>query len=110
MSSAYHSQTAGQSEVMVRTLEDMLRHFINQNQDKWATQLPALEFAYNSSVHPTTGYTPFELDLGYHLWHSHQINDTIAMQVQGVGEFLEQQATTMAIAQGQFLMARQTQA
>jgi hypothetical protein len=28
------------------------------------------------------------------------------MQVQGVEEFIEQQATTMAIAQGQFLMAK----
>jgi hypothetical protein len=103
MSSAYHSQTDGQSEVMVCTLKDMLRHFINQNQDNWATQVPALEFAYNSSVHPTTGYTTFELDLSYHLWQPHQINDTIAMHI-------EQQATTMAIAQGQFLMAQQTQA
>jgi hypothetical protein len=110
MSSAHHPQMDGQSEVMVRTLKDMLRHFINQNQDNWAIQLPALEFAYNSSVHPITGYTPFELDLGYRLWQPHQINDTNAMQVQGVEEFIEQQATTMAIAQGQFLMAQQTQA
>lgn len=69
-----------------------------------------MEFAYNSSVHPTTGYTPVELDLGYHLWQPHQINDINAMQVQGVEEFIEQQATTMAFAQGQFLMAQQTQA
>jgi hypothetical protein len=95
---------------MVRTVKDMLRHFINQKQDNWAMQLPALEFAYNSSVHPTTGYTPFELDLGYHPRQPHQITDTNVMQVQGVEEFIEQQATTMAIAQGQFQMAQQTQA
>lgn len=110
MSSAYHPQMNGQSKVMVRTLKDRLRHFINQNQDNWATQLPALEFVYISSVHPITGYTPFKLDLGYRLWQPHYINDTNAMQAQGVKELIEQQATTMAIAQGQFLMAQQTQA
>ena len=62
ISSSYHPQTDGQSEVMVRTLIDMLRAFVNSNQDDWNQFLSCVEFAYNDSVHPGTGYTPFELN------------------------------------------------
>ncbi|KLT38291.1 hypothetical protein CC85DRAFT_225593, partial [Cutaneotrichosporon oleaginosum] len=43
----------------------MLRPFVDSRQGNWVTCLPALEFAYNSSVQASTGKTPFELDLGY---------------------------------------------
>ena len=62
VSSSHHPQTDGQSEVMIRTLTDMLRAFVNSNQDDWLQFLPCVEFAYNDSVHPGTGYTPFELN------------------------------------------------
>lgn len=66
MSTAYHPQTDGQSERMVRTLKEMLRSVVGYRQDDWTDHLAAAEFAYNDSVHPSTGLTPFELDLGYH--------------------------------------------
>ena len=31
----------------------------------WVTLLPGLEYAYNSTIHSTTGKTPFELERGY---------------------------------------------
>jgi hypothetical protein len=64
MSTPFHPQTDGQSERMVRTTKEMLRHYVNYRQDNWLKQLPALEFAYDSSGHPSTGMSPFELDLG----------------------------------------------
>lgn len=50
----------------------MLRHYISAKQTDWYEHLAALEFAYNSSVNPSTGQTPFQLDLGYspHTPHS----------------------------------------
>ena len=63
-SSANHAQTDGQTERTNRTLEQMLRSFINKQQDNWDECLPLIEFAYNNSKSSTTGYTPFEVDTG----------------------------------------------
>jgi transposase InsO family protein len=65
-STAYHPQTDGQSERANRTLEDILRHYINPLQDDWDDKLDLAEFAINNSVNPTTGYTPFYLAYGIH--------------------------------------------
>ena len=51
MSTANRAQTDGQSEVTIRTCEDLLRAFVNSNQDDWMDYLAALEFAYNDTVH-----------------------------------------------------------
>ncbi|KAJ9520936.1 hypothetical protein QJQ45_014130 [Haematococcus lacustris] len=62
MSTANHPQTDGQTERANRTLEDMLRNFVSPHHDDWDTHLTAAEFAYNSSVHAATGFTPFHLN------------------------------------------------
>ena len=64
MSTAYHPQTDGQTERANRTLEDMLRAFVNIHHDDWDLFLPALEFAYNNSKQASTGFSPFFLDCG----------------------------------------------
>jgi hypothetical protein len=66
MSTAYHPQTDGQSERTNRTVEDMLRPFVNERLDNWDDLLPAAEFAYNNTVHAGTGYTPFYMNYGQH--------------------------------------------
>ena len=43
-----------------------LRVFVNCKQDNWAKILPIAEFAYNNAKNASTGYTPFELNCGYH--------------------------------------------
>ena len=54
LSTAFHPQTDGQTERVNRTLEQMLRMFVNPTQDDWDALLPALEFACNISVHEST--------------------------------------------------------
>ncbi|KAJ9529163.1 hypothetical protein QJQ45_007834 [Haematococcus lacustris] len=66
MSSAYHPQTDGQSERANRTVEDMLRPYINHHKTDWDQHLAAVEFAYNSSTHVGTGFSPFYLNYGHH--------------------------------------------
>jgi hypothetical protein len=66
MSTAFHPQTDGLTERSNRTLENMLRIYINDRHNDWDQHLPALEFAYNNSVNPSTGCTPFFLDHGRH--------------------------------------------
>lgn len=65
IASAYHPQTDGQTEKVNHVIGTYLRAFSRQNPDEWDDLLPLGEFAYNSSVHISTGKSPFELDLGY---------------------------------------------
>jgi hypothetical protein len=62
MSSAHHPQTDGQTERTHRTLEEMLRHFVHDRQQDWESLLPAVQYAYNTAVHASTGYSPFFLN------------------------------------------------
>lgn len=66
MSTAHHPQTDGQTERANRTFEDMLRAYVSPYHDDWDQHLAALEFAYNTSVHASTGFTPAYLNYGQH--------------------------------------------
>ncbi|XP_033747915.1 uncharacterized protein LOC117332943 [Pecten maximus] len=47
-----------------RTLTEMLKSFVNENQTDWDIQLPYLMMAYRSSVHASTNFIPNYLMLG----------------------------------------------
>jgi hypothetical protein len=64
MSTAYHPQTDGQTERANRTLEEMLRSYINVTQSDWDEHLSVLEMAYNNSKQTSTGFSPFYLNSG----------------------------------------------
>lgn len=66
MSTASHPQTDGQTERANRTLEDMLRHFVNSAQTDWDVKLACCEFAVNNAWNRATGSTPFFLNSGDH--------------------------------------------
>ena len=64
MSSASHPQTDGQTERTNRTLEQVLRCFVNYKQSDWDTLLPVVEFSINSAVNSSTGVSPFFANYG----------------------------------------------
>ena len=64
MSSANHAQTDGQTERTNKTLEQILRSFVNQAYTNWDSLLPLAEFAYNDSINSSTKLTPFQVDNG----------------------------------------------
>ncbi|WVZ16528.1 hypothetical protein V8G54_009510 [Vigna mungo] len=64
MSSSYHPQTDGQTEVMNRTIEQYLRAFVHQKPSLWFKYLPWAEYHYNSSWHFGSRVTPFEVVYG----------------------------------------------
>ncbi len=39
----------------------MLACYVNNNQNNWDLYLQAVAFAYNTSIHSTTGYSPCEI-------------------------------------------------
>lgn len=62
--SPYHAQSDGMVERLNRTLKDQLAKYIYQSGGEWDRYLPQVELAYNSSVHSSTGYSPFFLAHG----------------------------------------------
>jgi hypothetical protein len=58
-STTCHTQTDGQTEVVNRTLIQLLMAIIQKNLENWEDCLPFIEFAYNRNVHSITDYSPF---------------------------------------------------
>jgi len=63
-STAYHPQTQGLVERFNATLADMMAKLTSTDQHDWDAHLPQLVWAYNTSIHASTGLTPFETLFG----------------------------------------------
>jgi len=61
-----HPQSDGQTEVVNRTLGQMLRCMIVHNTRECEELLPQIEFVYNRVVHSTTSLYPFEIVYGFY--------------------------------------------
>lgn len=62
---AYHPRTNGLTERFNKTLADMMSHYVSEDHKDWDRFLPFLVQAYNTSIHDTTGYSPFFLLHGF---------------------------------------------
>ena len=60
----YHPMSNGQCERMNRSLVSMLKSLSAKEKKNWASALPKLSFAYNSTHHSSTGFTPFYMTFG----------------------------------------------
>ena len=62
--SPYHPECDGQTERFNRTFVAMLRAYVNECHSNWDEFLDLMLFAYRTSVHKTTGMTPYEVIFG----------------------------------------------
>ncbi len=62
---AYQSMGNGETELFNHTLRNMLRALTLKEKHQWPQQIQSLAFAYNATVHITTGYAPFFLMFGH---------------------------------------------
>jgi hypothetical protein len=83
-SSSYHSQTDGQTEVVNRSLGDLLRSLVIEHHSQWDNILPQAEFGYNNSVNRSTGQSPFQIVYG--------------MQPRGISELRDSKQTAIRSA------------
>jgi transposase InsO family protein len=61
---AFHPQTNGKTERFMQTMAQMLAMVVDSAAADWHRWLPHVAFAYNTSVHTTTGVSPFLLTTG----------------------------------------------
>ncbi|MBW0554600.1 hypothetical protein O181_094315 [Austropuccinia psidii MF-1] len=82
-STAYHLQTDGLAGKMIQTLEGIIRRFCAYDLEfkdsdgfthYWCTLIPALELAYKTLIHSSTGKTPAMLEKG---WNPRQPHDPL---------------------------------
>lgn len=64
MSSAYHPQSDGQSEVLNRCLENYLRALAWQKPQEWCHWLSMAEWWYNTTFHSAINTNPYEVVYG----------------------------------------------
>jgi transposase InsO family protein len=65
LSTAYHPQTDGQTEIVNQCLDQKLRPFVNYSQDNWAELLPMMDYAQATLMHSSTGFAPIQPEMGY---------------------------------------------
>ena len=60
MSTMFHPQTDGQSEITIQVLEDMLGACVPDLKGSWDEHLPLMEFTYNNSYQASIQMAPYE--------------------------------------------------
>lgn len=60
MTSAYHPEVDGQTEIVNKTTEQYLWAMVHENQKNWVELLSWAELWYNTSFHHSLGMTPFQ--------------------------------------------------
>lgn len=64
ISSAYLPQSDGQTDVINRSLGNLLRFLVGDAIRTWDSKLPQPEFAHNHSLNRSLGYCPFQVVYG----------------------------------------------
>ena len=65
LSTAFHPETDGQSEISNQEMERYLRTYVNYQQDDWSDWLPMAEYSSNASTSVSSTMSPFFVNYGF---------------------------------------------
>jgi hypothetical protein len=111
MSTAFHPESDGQTERTNRTLEDMLRAYVNYEQSDWDQYLVSAEIAINNNQQTSTKYSPYYLNYGQHpiFPHSNGITREAEASNPTAGELHEKIMNNLKLAKDNIDQAQQRQ-
>jgi hypothetical protein len=112
MSTSYHPQTDGQTERMNRTMEEMLRSYVNDKGTDWDQHLATAELAYNTAIQESTGFTPFRLSYGMdaRLPMDHALSEAKVNDNQTAVDMIQQWNSDLEMARQRLQQAQSRQA
>jgi len=64
LSTAYHKETDGQTEIMNRYIDQRLRPFVSYYQDNWSELIPLMDRVQMTLPHASIGMAPYQLKFG----------------------------------------------
>ncbi|MCH81120.1 transposon Tf2-1 polyprotein [Trifolium medium] len=64
MSTTYHPQSDGQTEIVNKVLQQYLRCFVQDKPKQWGQFLHWAEWHYNTAIHTSTGLLPYQVVYG----------------------------------------------
>jgi hypothetical protein len=111
MSSSFHPETDGQTEISNKTLEQYLRSYVNYEQNNWDEFLISAEIAYNNTIQASTTFTPYYLNSGQHpnLSFDHALKSKINTNNESVDEMLSSMNNALSHAKILLHQAQQRQ-
>jgi hypothetical protein len=98
----YRPQSNGICERLNGTLKSMLGSYTQKTQKEWADLLPHIVFAYNTSVHNATGYTPYYLLYGREACIGSEIILRGEREARSLPEYIKNIHRNIALAQQHF--------
>jgi hypothetical protein len=78
MSTAFHPETDGQTEIVNQETKRFIQTYVNYQQDDWDDWLPKAEAAMNANPLSTTGISPFFATNGYEPQMSFNLQPAVA--------------------------------
>ena len=104
LTTPYHPQANGLDERFNQTLQNMLVKFVHSKKSAWSSYLDTCVFAYNTSRHESTRFTPFELMFGRRATLPIDIAFRKALAEEAAMEFLQQEEPDMeALAENRIM-------
>src|SRR5436309_14593300 len=107
MSTAFHPQTDGSTEIANKTIIQILRNWISTKQDNWAQHLPLVAYPINISTNDTTKMSPFYIRFGHQ--PKFLPDPYIKTFIPATDEFLDALAATQYMAAKALMESRSSQ-
>ena len=83
-SSVSHTHSDGQTEVVNKSLRNLLRSLVGDQPKQWDRALAQAEFSYNDSPNRSTRKSPFQIVYGMHLRGVCELRDLVNLERRSV--------------------------